>query len=362
LEKALHECHELIKDFKATTPQKEPKTAKNTSPQPEMLIAPPELPILPKNIKTLVQLAAPKVKLQAAMARIRAVINFREIYGRSTTPIHKIQLVAKTDRNTGLFLRSIPTESGFEFSNKVFKVTINRYLSTLAPHHLEVKSFSTKCICNPEHETGKTKSCDQEHMYNCKEEGNFTSRHNDMQHVIEDAINGTGLRAELEVAGNPRFNATTNRRGNAMRFDVSVIGLEEGCKKIHTDITIPSHTAKEHMSNAVGTPLYNADKAVTAKHSKYKDKYDRDTETFLPLAFESSGAMHRNVPKFMGLLSKRVNNRPPLEANHTTQTYKQYHLMKASCALWRSTSTGLLRVARASHKASRTTGMETDGQ
>jgi hypothetical protein len=65
------------------------------------------------------------------------------------------------------------------------------------------------------------------------------------------------------------------------------LGLGDGCKKIHTDITIPSHTAKEHMANAVGTPLYNADKAVNAKHSKYKDEYDRETETFLPLALES---------------------------------------------------------------------------
>jgi hypothetical protein len=72
--------------------------------------------------------------------------------------------------------------------------------------------------------------------------------------------------------------------------------------------------------------------------------------------------MHRNLPKFMGLLSKRVNNRPPLEADYTTQTYKQYHLMKAPCTLWLSISTGLLRLARVSHKASRTTGMETDGQ
>ena len=52
-----------------------------------------------------------KQEIQAALARIKAIITFREVYGRSTTSIHKIQLVAKTDRNTGLFLRSIPTES-----------------------------------------------------------------------------------------------------------------------------------------------------------------------------------------------------------------------------------------------------------
>ena len=264
---------------------------------------------------------------------------------------HRIQMLAKTSGTTGLLLRALPNEYDTTFSNIHFTVMLNQYLSSLQPEHVGLQSFDTVCSCSDIANPANAKKCDVIHMHNCQREQKFSSRHKCLQHVFKHAVQSIGVEPELERQLAPKLNPNNpGARTLSKRADVSIPAIPGYSKLMHTDITVASHTAQQQFSTAIKRPLVNAESAYKAKLAKYAGHYDPNTEGFMPLVFESSGAIHTTTIKTIGLLARIVDNKPPLEATWATPTFISYWLTKMSCTLWRETAAGLLLLAAAANR------------
>ena len=92
--------------------------------------------------------------------------------------------------------------------------------------------------------------------------------------------------------------------------------------------------------------------AITTKRRKYFAQVQHETEVFIPLVCETSGAIHQNYQKLYEQLANRVNGLPPVQANWAAPTFASYWMQKTSVVLWRETARALLRIAAESARVS----------
>ena len=340
-------------------------TPSDTTPQPEMLLHATPLPTLPTSLAVMVAHTTPnKAKLQAALTRVHDKANYRQVFAKSpastgTLPgsLHRAQILAKTSSNTSLFLRALPTEQDFQFTNKQFIVMLNQYMSTITSSHLAISSLDVHCSCNSLTPSSPYRNCcDLQHLHNCRQESSFNTRHTALQRTVAAAVTAAGLTPELERPAAPHVNTASDTRLASKRFDVTIPSTETHSKMLHTDITVASYTTKQHFAAASCVPLVNARKASDGKIAKFRGLFDLENEAFLPLAFESSGAIHKNVWRLISQLGSHSGDQAPLQANWTTPTFSSYWMMRLSCILWLETATSLLRLCAAAKRRSKSDG------
>ena len=111
------------------------------------------------------------------------------------------------------------------------------------------------------------------------------------------------------------------------------------------DITVTSHTTREYFAQACNKPLVNMANAITQKRNKYAGDLNQETEVFVPLVCESSGAIHTNYHTLFVNIGNRVNGAAPMQAFWVTPNFASYWMQRVSVTLWRGTTQSLLRIA-----------------
>ena len=164
--------------------------------------------------------------------------------------------------------------------------------------------------------------------------------------AVAEAYRSVNLPVILEkpVQTAPNIEAKNNRL-SLKRYDIFGPSADSNGKMLCLDVSVASHLAKEHLANARNKSLVNAVNAVTAKHTKYSKYIDRETELFVPLIGETSGALHKNYYTLFSNLGTRVNGEPPLQASWSARTFATYWMQRTSAVLWRETARSLQRIA-----------------
>jgi hypothetical protein len=236
-------------------------------------------------------------------------------------------------------------------------IILRQHLSLPLEPVLGLPANSIFCSCVDITDTNERKRVDNIHLFNCRNEFAFEWRHKALQRVLQTAVESTDLTPEMErICVQRHGTAPSGRRLEARRFDITLHGLAEHCKLVHCDVTVASHTAVNNWAAANTRPLANADDAVKKKHTKYRADYDPATEVFLPVAFETTGAMHGNVHKVLSLLAARVNNQGPPQSNWAASTFTSYWTTRLSVALWQETAMASLRLSKAALRRGRFAG------
>ena len=224
-------------------------------------------------------------------------------------------------------------------------IMLRQYLSMPLESVLGLPKNRIACCCSGP-QTKKHEVCAGSHLFNCRQQGAFTIRHEAVKTLVSEAFYSAGLLTELErpVYTAPQVGVNNNRL-SIKRFDICAPSVEPTGKVFCMDITITSHVTKEHFAKATETPLVNANQAGISKRTKYRDHIHTDTEVFLPLAAQTNGAMHCNYIRLYERLAMRVNGRPPLQANWAAPTFASYWMQRTSCIIWRESIRALLRIA-----------------
>ena len=136
------------------------------------------------------------------------------------------------------------------------------------------------------------------------------------------------------------------------RFDVVAPPSDSSSRSLCLDVTVASHTSKEHLKVAYVKPLVNIAHAIQGKRAKYKDDITHDTEVFIPMCCESSGAIHESYFKLFGNIGMRVDGQAPPIANWAAPTFSSYWMQRISVVLWRETAQSLIRIAHETIKRS----------
>ena len=88
------------------------------------------------------------------------------------------------------------------------------------------------------------------------------------------------------------------------------------------------------VARAAVTTLAAANEGVRDKHRTY-DAYIGPSDTFLPLAFETFGAMHPNISELITRCARRVSNVAPDTSSYLAPTFATYWTQRLSCTLMR---------------------------
>ena len=183
-----------------------------------------------------------------------------------------------------------------------------------------------------------TKLTDQ-HARNCPLGGGPQARHADIINLIRYALRHAGVKSQLEVAVTSKDPNLTNEERNC-RYDVSFVW---NGRKYHLDITSVNPSAQHNVRASAITPLNAANKKSDEKSKKYNRLTDSH-DFFLPMAFESTGAMHENVIYLLKKLSPLALGLPPLGASYAAPTFVTFFVQALSLAIAAANARKLLRL------------------
>ena len=347
LSHCLEDCHKLkakvINESIIPTPD-DPSTPESWLPAIKHVQLPPTIADL------LLSTSPHQEKIQRYLTLLHARNTFRNVWNQlPQQSAHRVQLIAKTTRMPTLPLLSIPTEEGLTLSNINFRLLVTQLLSLSLESVLGLPGNSVRCCCSKVNTHASSKLFSGNHIFNCGYDSAFTTRHNAIMQVISDSVKSTGLKPAVEVVVSTPPNIGVNmQRLSEKRYDIVIPPVSSDSKNICVDVTVTSHLTIEHFGAACQRPLVNANNAATAKHNKYKRFVDRDREFFLPLASETSGALHTNFFKLFAILGARVNNEAPAQAPWSAPSFTSYWMQRTSITLYRETYNGLLNIARQS--------------
>ena len=383
LEHSLQYQHDLISSYNVGKIIPDGKYAPNNAnidkADPESLIPAATIPALPFSITTIAKAVANNYKIQRALSHIHAIVQFRKVW-RATSQTNydlRTQLLANTARSTNLWLRVTPDNPRFRLSNFEFRYNLLQHFALDADINVllglskrdkrnVISESSIPCICTDNdysvedphstHHHQPARKATYAHLVNCRGESAFNYRHNCIINVCAEATKAVNLQPEIELktSTSPAITGNNNQKLERKRFDVTVGGIAEGLKTLQLDVSVTSHrqTEQQYKIGCSRYPLYAADSKVTEKANKYKLNYFPDTEAFVALVCETSGAIHKNYHRFFASLALRNDNQPPPNASWTTPTFITYWLSAVSCTLRRESARALQRLARAALRCS----------
>jgi len=346
---ALHACHIMTKDY-FDHPIVADKV--NDPAEPEHHLPARKPYHLPKTVPDLLTGKTPdQTKLQSALSITYNYTVFRDVWRRiPKTDAHRAQMLAKTTGTPSLVFNVIPTEPGLVLSNIEMKMTMCQYLSLPLEPLLRVPAdpkHAIACCCRPLGSKKPREICHGNHLFNCKREDAFLKRHNAILDVVAKAFKAVYITPAVErrVQTVAKIGKKNNRL-SLKRFDISAAPADSDSKTLCLDITVSSHTTKEYLVRyGVNKPLYSISNAITTKRKKYFAQVQHETEVFVPLVCETTGAIHHNYQKLYEHLANRVNGLPPVQANWAAPTFASYWMQRTSVVLWRETARALLRLA-----------------
>jgi hypothetical protein len=213
----------------------------------------------------------------------------------------------------------------------------------------------TECHCHRKLQGGLRATLTETHLLTCNGSKVMTTRHNAISNVIVDMIKSAKLAPIVEQLASEEHDAR-------LRFDVSVDRINGWPEYTKCDITIVNPLSTHLVAKAANTPRSAADAKVAKKAAKYKP-FLHQSDKFIPLVFETFGAVHPNVFHLVHTLSTRVGNQPPQSATWTAPTFTAYWMQRLSCCLWRENARSIastVAMTKNAYKTGVSTSMDFD--
>ncbi len=155
----------------------------------------------------------------------------------------------------------------------------------------------------------------------------MTTRHKAIVNTFHEMLTSVDHVVTLEPAAAPGTR-------HHDRFDFACSRINSLGKNIKADVTIRNPLATATLNKAAKTQLTVANNAVAEKETHYK-KYIGPNDIFLPLVFETFGAMHRHVRALVAQSAARTQNTPPPNSTWASPTFTSYWIQRLSVCLWR---------------------------
>jgi hypothetical protein len=233
----------------------------------------------------------------------------------------RAQYLSKTGRGARAFLQACPTDNGLRLNNGDMIMALRLWLRLPVLHYFDVPA-EVPCFCR------LGVSLTEEHLLNCNGSAARDVRHDTLTLCVQEMLQAS---VQRPVLMEPRASTTT---GDHHRFDISVTGFDSSSNDLKLDITVRNPLARHMVARAAVTTLAAANEGVRDKHRTY-DAYIGPSDTFLPLAFETFGAMHPNISELITRCARRVSNVAPDTSSYLAPTFATYWTQRLSCTLMR---------------------------
>jgi hypothetical protein len=258
------------------------------------------------------------------------------------TNAERAQFRSKQGFGAGAFLQALPSDKFLEFSNNDFTLALRSWLRLPILPLFNLRG-SEACHCRRiDVTTTDDTVCDEVHLLNCNSDGWMSKRHDALVSTIQAMAQSCRLRPVLEPLARVQANSQH-------RFDIAIDRADSSLSNLKLDITVRNPQAKAAQARAASYFMYVANEAVSQKTALYK-RHLTASDKFLPLAFETFGAMHSNVRDLVSLLAKLANHMPPSDAAYTSPTFTAYWIQRLSATLWRENARMMSGVASATKR------------
>ena len=275
-------------------------------------------------------------RLQQKLTTLDSKVKLEEILSAYLkTNRDKAQFLSKLGPGAAAVFFAIPSERSLQISNDDFSVITRLWLRLPLIGHLDMEP-NTPCSCTRPSK-GTQVICTDDHLLLCNSGGSFSRRHDAIVREIATLLKTCGLQFELE----PHVDPTGSCQ---LRYDITVFGATDANSKIHLDVSVRNPLASDIVVQAATRPLCAADKGVEEKYNLYSD-FVGAGDLFIPLVFETFGAMHSGIQQFLACVGGRTGQEPPPSATWAAPTFGAYQLQRFSAALWRENARCARRVA-----------------
>lgn len=244
----------------------------------------------------------------------------------------KAKFRCKSGPAASAFLQAIPSDRGLAMANQEFSIALRMYLRLPILKSLGGDD-ELLCHCNNPRMSRTTQRlapptfCTEDHIFNCRGQNARTSRHDILKNNIHEMFQSTSLQPQFEqLAG--------VSQGETLLFDITVKDVDAFGTHLKLDATVRNPCAKKIKGQAAIRTLYAANRGTKDKETKYAPVLVRN-DRFLPLAFETYGAMHPNIREAISIAAKRVNDVPLDSATYSAPTFTTYWVQRLSVCLWR---------------------------
>ena len=248
---------------------------------------------------------------------------------------HDMVIIRATiDDNAGAWLNVIPKWEHLIMTNAQMVVSYrNRFnlYQTISP-------VGVCCDCSA------FKQLDDKgvHLQNCPKGGGKQRRHDDLVNYISRMANHAGMRCRMEV----RNELNQSDPNCNLRPDLTFHQGTATQRKLQADVTVthplsgrnnPGCNGQSHA--LISTLGWAANAAANNKINKYRAICNQNDSSFIPLVFESTGHMHKDVLDLINIISSHASDTRKIPIH----ILRCYHINALSVILQKSTADGMIR-------------------
>jgi hypothetical protein len=267
-----------------------------------------------------------------------------------TTDNERAQFRSKQGFSAGAFLQALPSDKFLQFNNTDFTLALRTWLRLPILPVFNLQG-SEACHCRRIDVTTLADTvCDEIHLLNCHGSSLLSKRHDALVYTFQAMAQSCKLKPVLEPLAHVQSNSQH-------RFDIAIDRAESSsASNLKLDITVRNPQAKNIVSRAARYFMYAANEGASQKNAFYK-RHLTPSDRFVPLVFETFGAMHQQVRDFVSLMAKLANNMPPADSAYTSPTFTAYWFQRLSVTLWRENARMIAEVAGATKRSTENSSM-----
>jgi hypothetical protein len=250
----------------------------------------------------------------------------------ATEPQTKLRLISRSCPGALAFVAAIPSDPQLAMSNDELATALCLLYGVPISSRFGITDQSL-CVCAG---LGDAQYATDIHLGMCHAYGHAIHRHDAVRDVFVKMLRSLKETVKVEQL----FEHSSHRMDivvGSRFFDVAV-----------TDpLAMLSHVASSLPMTSY-TPLHRAEEMVRVKVAKYVTSGLIPRESgieFIPLVFETFGAMHSNVHQLLRQCDHKAYGQPPEGATWAAPTFAMYWLQALSVTLHRMTARGVNHIA-----------------
>jgi len=210
--------------------------------------------------------------------------SFGRLLDNATDSATVARLKAAHTAGSGDWLNALPLSAvGLKLDDKSVSVSVGLRLGApiVAAH---------RCRC------GAAVGVDGRHGLSCRRSGGRLMRHNQLNDLVQKALQAAKIPAKKEPSG---ISRSDGKRPDG----ISLIPWRRG-KCLAWDVTCPDTFASSHVKRSAAAVASAADQAESNKRIKYRAL--EDMFHFVPIAIETTGVMGAEARSFLADLGRRL--------------------------------------------------------
>jgi hypothetical protein len=273
--------------------------------------------------RTLEQLGKVDGKLQKRVTPYLAAAAKKAIFRRASMGT-KVRLTSQSHTGARSLWRIIPSERALTLTDAEMGFALRYWLGL---SNLIEADRGRTCGCGA--------TLDDEHVMICRRAGRVTDRHNNLVQTITEMVRAAGCTARIE----PRGHAGYGQGGP----DVEITDFLGRGQSVFLDATVVHPAAPSRLrtarSNEDPEPLLTARMAESAKSRANDHLASLNQRTFIPLGYETSGAMGPGAEKVLRRAQQiEMERERPAQRYGLTwsvASFADYYRQRMTTAIWR---------------------------